>query len=89
MSSGATSSAGRAKKDWERAWRCWEGVVAMGVAIRGMGGDMQETHKEHRQVSCKILRVIDGFVLCPRNPKRRRYLRHPKVVGAMGAERTQ
>ena len=29
MSSGATSSAGRAKKDWGR---CWEGVVAMGVA---------------------------------------------------------
>ena len=27
MSSGATCSAGRAKKDWGR---CWEGVVAMG-----------------------------------------------------------
>jgi len=26
---GATTSAGRAKKDWGR---CWEGVVAMGVA---------------------------------------------------------
>ena len=29
MSSGATCLAGRAKKDWGR---CWEGVVAMGVA---------------------------------------------------------
>jgi len=29
MSSGATSSAGRAKKDWGR---CREGVVAMGMA---------------------------------------------------------
>ena len=28
MSSGATNSAGRAKKEWGR---CWEGVVAMGV----------------------------------------------------------
>ena len=30
MSSGATTSAGRAKKDWVRFW---EGVVAMGVAV--------------------------------------------------------
>ena len=29
ISSSATSSAGRQKKDWGR---CWEGVVAMGVA---------------------------------------------------------
>ena len=34
MSSGATTSAGRQKKEWGR---CWEGVVAIGVA-RGMGG---------------------------------------------------
>jgi len=33
--SGATCSAGRAKKD---GGRCWEGVVAMGVAW-GMGGN--------------------------------------------------
>ena len=32
MSSGATTSAGRAKKDWGR---CWEGLVAMGVAVGG------------------------------------------------------
>ena len=32
LSSGATCSAGRAKKDWGR---CWEGVVAMGVALGG------------------------------------------------------
>jgi len=32
MSSGAASSAGRAKKDWGRAGMSWEGVVAMGVA---------------------------------------------------------
>ena len=30
MRSGKTTSAGRQKKDWGR---CWEGVVAMGVAI--------------------------------------------------------
>ena len=30
--SGATCSAGRAKKLWGRAGGCWEGVVAMGVA---------------------------------------------------------
>ena len=30
MSSGATCSAGRQKKAWGR---CWEGVVAMGVAM--------------------------------------------------------
>ena len=30
ISSGATCSAGRAKKAWGR---CWEGVVAMGVAL--------------------------------------------------------
>ena len=30
MRSGATSSAGRAKKDWGR---CWEDLVAMGVAL--------------------------------------------------------
>ena len=30
MSSGATCSAGRQKKDWGR---CWEGLVAMGVAF--------------------------------------------------------
>ena len=30
MRSGATWSAGRAKKDWGS---CWEGVVAMGVAM--------------------------------------------------------
>jgi len=36
MSSGATCSAGREKKDWGR---CWEGVVAMGVAsFFGEGG---------------------------------------------------
>jgi len=33
MSSGATTSAGRAKKDWRR---CWEGVVAMGVVVDGL-----------------------------------------------------
>ena len=32
MSSGATTSAGRAKKVWGR---CCEGVVAMGVALGG------------------------------------------------------
>jgi len=32
MSSGATTSAGRAKKD---GGRCWEGVVAMGLLLRG------------------------------------------------------
>jgi hypothetical protein len=35
MSSGATCSAGRQKKDWGR---CWEGVVAMGVAWGMSGG---------------------------------------------------
>ncbi len=35
MRSGATTSAGRAKKAWGRAGRCWEGVVAMGVAWVG------------------------------------------------------
>jgi len=35
MSSGATCSAGRAKKDWGR---CWEGVVAMGVALGWVEG---------------------------------------------------
>ncbi|CAK6699847.1 hypothetical protein OGCDGJMD_02740 [Cyanobium usitatum str. Tous] len=30
MSSGATTSAGRQKKDWGR---CWEDLVAMGVAL--------------------------------------------------------
>jgi len=34
MSSGATTSAGRAKKLWGRwSGSCWEGVVAMGVAL--------------------------------------------------------
>ena len=32
MRSGATCSAGRAKKAWGR---CWEGVVAMGLDWRG------------------------------------------------------
>jgi hypothetical protein len=41
MSSGATSSAGRAKKDWGR---CWEGVVARGVAL-GMGGKLWRGQK--------------------------------------------
>jgi len=46
MSSGATCSAGRAKKDWGR---CWERVVAMGVAIgvgaieSGLGYERRET----------------------------------------------
>jgi len=34
MSSGATTSAGRAKKLWGR---CWESVVAMGVALGALG----------------------------------------------------
>jgi len=34
MSWGATCSAGRAKKDWERGW---EGVVAMDVGCAGSG----------------------------------------------------
>jgi len=29
---GATTSAGRAKKDWGGSGSCWEGVLAMGVA---------------------------------------------------------
>jgi len=33
MRSGATSSAGRAKKAWGSAGKSWEGVVAMGVAV--------------------------------------------------------
>jgi len=35
MSSGATTSAGLAKKEWGR---CWERLVAMGVAWGGWGG---------------------------------------------------
>ena len=38
MSSGATSSAGRAKKLWGSAGRVWRVLVAMGVAWAGMGG---------------------------------------------------
>jgi len=33
--SGATSSAGRQKKDWESAGKSWMGVVAMGMAKSG------------------------------------------------------
>ena len=33
MSSGATCSAGRAKKDWGRAGSLWMGVVDLGVAL--------------------------------------------------------
>jgi len=43
MSSGATTSAGRAKKDGER---CWEGVVAMGVAWVGIIGTSERNISE-------------------------------------------
>jgi hypothetical protein len=54
MRSGATNSAGRAKKDlgrakkaWGMAGRSWRSVVAMGVAW-GMGGDeIQQTTKQN------------------------------------------
>jgi hypothetical protein len=36
ISSVATTSAGRAKKEWGR---CWEGVVSMGVALCGSAED--------------------------------------------------
>ena len=42
MRSGATCSAGRAKKDLERGGRCWEVVAAMGVAWMGVGGGYWE-----------------------------------------------
>ncbi len=42
MRSGATCSAGRAKKDWGRAGRGWEVVVAMGVALAEMSGGYWE-----------------------------------------------
>jgi len=38
MSSGATTSAGRAQKDGGSAGSCWEGVMAMGVAWGTAGG---------------------------------------------------
>ncbi len=49
MRSGATTSAGREKKAWGRAERCWEVAVAMGVAWAGMGGDYWE-----RRHLCRI-----------------------------------
>jgi hypothetical protein len=32
MRSGSTCSAGPAKKDWGKTGRCWEDMVAIGVA---------------------------------------------------------
>ena len=46
MSSGATISAGRAKKDWGR---CWESAVAMGVALRRdreLGSILQQQQRQ-------------------------------------------
>jgi len=41
VSSGATPSAGRAKKDWGR---CWVVVVAVGVAWDGCGSGEVDIH---------------------------------------------
>ena len=80
MRSGATCSAGRAKKDWGRAGRSWMGVVALGVAWeRGGGywkgaGICRDCIGSIKQDACRVLRIVDHPVLCPR---RRAVLKQP------------
>jgi len=96
MSSGATCSAGRAKKDWGRNW---EGVVAMGVAwgwvevigrVLGYAG-IDIANKSDSRAVYHSFSIAKRASLIPwqTNPKRRRHLRHPKQYGGMGQGRTQ
>ena len=57
MSSGATCSARRAKKDWGRARRSWVGGVAMGVAL-GMGGRKAKSAQTLRFLLTLLPRAI-------------------------------
>jgi len=57
MRSGATTSAGRAKKDWER---CWEG-------LDGRGGYGSGVRIEPRPASAKIVRR-KLLTICTGNP---------------------
>jgi len=51
MSSGATTSAGRAKKDWER---CWEGLGGYGSGFEAYSRKLQRVRKPNYLKSMKV-----------------------------------